>query len=330
MTTTEPGATAARGAAVGDGWRVYTEDWDPAYGTPTAFDRDDSDDVEQAEAGDGHVAPSAVRAVPLCFVDGRRRAELSLWAEHTATGSRVPCLVGAYAVGAVTVRPGGPARYGGIRIGRLAIWGGGHTGDVVAAGARRWASTSTTTLEPAELLAHLQDRMRAAEGALALDAAALGWHVVLDGPLNRIRSLHGLVTGYVKTHHRQILPDDAHALVPTLALGARTRIYAAGTDRYTCYARVGHGGRGASPWSGVARLEFPSVAGIDAVAERATQLASVLGRYAGVAHRDPRAPVNLTPVRNLERHLSRLLGPVALASRAARDAVIAAPIGSTA
>ena len=320
LITTGTGTDAAP-APGGAGWRVWTEDWDPAYGTPATFEVDDSAEVEQAEAGGGHVAPAAVQAVPLCFVDGRRRAELSLWAEHAATGTRVPCLVGAYAVGAVTIRPGGPATYGGIRIGRLAIWGGGHTGDVVAPG-RRWVSTSTTTLEPAELLAHLQDRMRAAEGVLALDAAALGWHVVLDGPLNRIRSLHGLVTGYVKTHHRQILPDDAHALVPTLALGARTRIYAAGTDRYTCYTRVGYGGRGASPWGGIARLEFPSVAGIDAVAERATQLASVLGRYAGIAHRDPRAPVNLTPVRNLERHLSRLMGPVGLATRAARDAVI--------
>src|ERR1700709_679731 len=87
-------------------WRVYTEDWDPAYGNPATFDWDDSEQVEQAESGVGHVRGSAAVAGPVGVVAGRRRAELSLWLEDESTGQRVPGLLGAYAVGAVTIRPG--------------------------------------------------------------------------------------------------------------------------------------------------------------------------------------------------------------------------------
>lgn len=312
-TTTDPGG----------GWELYSEGWDPAYGASADFDTD-ADDVEQAEAGTGHVARIEPTPVPLAFVDGVRRAELGLWAEHPATGARVPGLAGAFAVGAVTVRPAGAMAFEGIRFGRLAVWAGGHTGDLVSRRAGyRWASTSITGTDPDQCLAHLQDRMRAAEGNLALDAAAVGWNVVLDGPLNRIRSLHALVAGYVKSHHRRILPAADHAAVPRLAVGERTRIYTAGTDRWTCYVRVGAPPPGSSPWGGIARLEFPSTQGLDAVCARASLLATVLPAYAGVGHRDERAPVNLQPVHNLERRLQRSLGPVAHATRAARDVVIA-------
>ena len=153
------------------GWRVYTEDWDPAYGNPATFELETEGDAEQAESGTGAVTPEPSSAVPIAFVDGRRRVELSLWAEHPATGARVPGLVGAYAVGAVTIRPDGQATYAGIRIGRLAIWGAGRTGDVTSRSGHRWVSDSVTGSDPDELLAHLQNRMRQAEGVLAIDAA---------------------------------------------------------------------------------------------------------------------------------------------------------------
>lgn len=245
-----------------------------------------------------------------------------MWAENPTTAERVPGLVGAYAVGATTVVPGRPAAYAGCRVGRIAIWGGGRSGDIVGSNGYRWASDSIASSDVADLVPRLQDRMRLAEGELALAAADRHWNVVLDGPLNRIRSLHLLVAGYVKSHHRVILPPPDHAVVPNLKVGERTRLFTLGTDRYTCYFRVGYAGVGSSRWNGIARLEFPSVAGLDAVIEQATVLAAVLPRYAGVAHRDPRAPVNLTPVKNLEAYLSRMMGPVDLATRAARDAVL--------
>lgn len=304
------------------GWRTYVEAWDPDYGTPSGFELDGDGTAERAESGPFSVAGSPTGPVPLAFIDGRRRVELSLWTERASTGERVPGLLGAYAVGAVTIPPGRPASYAGCRVGRLAVWGAGRSGSV-AHGGYRWVSDSVVVADHTELLAHLQDRMRQAEGALALEAAGQGWNVVLDGPLNRIRSLHGLVTGYVKTHHRSLLPAEDHQLVPRLDVGERTALYALGKDRYTCYCRVGWPGAGASPWGGIARLEFPSTAGLAAVAARASLLTAVLPGYRGVAHRDPRAPVNLGPVRNLENHLSRAMGRVEYATRAARDAVIA-------
>jgi len=51
------------------------------------------------------------------------------------------------------------------------------------------------------------------------------------------------------------------------------------------------------------------------------QAAAILPRYAGVAHRDPRAPQNLQPVGALEAHLRHLLGDPGLAYRAVREAV---------
>ncbi len=318
----DPVGDEARGGATPQGgWRTYVEAWDPEYGTPSGFELDDGTAAERAEAGPFVVTCPQPQPVPLAFIDGRRRVELSLWAEHPASGERYPGLLGAYAVGAVTVAPGRPASYAGCRVGRLAVWGGGRSGTVSGRGFR-WVSDSVPVTDHAELLAHLQDRMRQAEGVLALDAAKEGWNVVLDGPLNRIRSLHALVAGYVKTHRRALLAPEEHRLVPTLAVGQRTVLYALGADRYTCYARIGTAGPGASAWGGIARLEFPSQAGLEAVADRASLLAATLPRYAGAAHRDPRAPVNLTPVKNLENHLSRAMGRVEHATRSARDAVI--------
>lgn len=303
-------------------WRIYTEDWDPSYGVPATFTLDDADEAVLAEGSPAIVQPAPAPLRPLCFVDGTRRAELSLWAEDPTTGERVPGLAGAYAVGATLVRPHLGASFAGVRVGRLAIWGGGRTGRLQAPTGHVWSSATVTSTDPADLLVHLQERMRVAEGALALDAAASGWDVVLDGPLNRLRSIDDLVTGYVKTHMRRILPPAEHAAVPSLPVGARTALYALGPDRYTCYVRVGHPGPGGSPWGGIARLDFPAVAGLPAIVERADRLAPALPAYAGVPHRDPRAPVNLTPVRNLEAHLARMLGRRDLATRAARDAVI--------
>lgn len=318
MTTTHHPTPAPAPAAL----RVFAEDWDPSYGSPATFDWDDSGSVERVEDGVGHVAGRADARVPLAFVDGVRRAEMRLWAED-GRGARIPGVAGAYAVGAVTVRPGMGADFSGDRVGRLAVWGHGHCGDLVGSHGFRWASESTTAEDPDELLLHLHERMRRAEGTLALAAADAGWHTVLDGPLNRIPGVHGLVTGYVKTHRRQLLPDDEHALVPALAVGERTRLYTNGATHYTCYVRVGSPGPAAWPWSGVARLHFPAVAGFDAVLAEADVLAGTLPAFAGVAHRDPRAPVNLTPVRNLERHLTHALGNAKLARRAARDAILA-------
>ena len=75
------------------------------------------------------------------------------------------------------------------------------------------------------------------------------------------------------------------------------------------------------PWSGVVRLELPQSAGLRECAERASAVTGLLPRFAGVRHRDPRAPQNLQPVGALEKHLRHLLGSAGYAARAVRDAV---------
>ena len=67
---------------------------------------------------------------------------------------------------------------------------------------------------------------------------------------------------------------------------------------------------------------MPSGIGRDAAVESAERAAGWLPAFASALHRDARAPVNLTPIAGLERHLHRLQGDARLALRAAREAVL--------
>ena len=71
----------------------------------------------------------------------------------------------------------------------------------------------------------------------------------------------------------------------------------------------------------IARLEMPSGIGRTAV-EAAAPAAGWLPSFASALHRDARAPVNLTPIASLERHLHRLRGDARLALRSVREAVL--------
>ena len=71
------------------------------------------------------------------------------------------------------------------------------------------------------------------------------------------------------------------------------------------------------------RVSFRSVMiGRDAAVEAAEPAAGWLPDFASALHRDARAPVNLTPIAGLERHLHRLQGDARLALRAVREAVL--------
>jgi len=303
---------------------LYAEDWAPSYEPPASFELDGTEAVEPAESATFQaIAPPHADPIALAFVDGTRRVEIGLWQINRDTGETVRGIAGAYAVGAVVTGTGQPARIVGERIGRVCVWGGGRTGDLGPRNGYHWRSVSIASHDPVDPLNALQDLMRQAEAALAEELAAAGWLVVLDGPLNRIRSISSMMAGYAKTHQRQLLPDDQHVRIPTLTVGQRCPIWALGSDRYTCYARVGTPGPVGSPWGGIIRLEFPATFGFDAAVAAADQLTDRLPMYAGVPHRDPRAPQNLTPVRNLEQALARRIGTAKLSARTARDAVAA-------
>jgi hypothetical protein len=305
-------------------FEIYAEDWAPSYEPPAAFDFDGTAAVEPAESATFRVVtPPLAGPTAVGFVDGTRRVELGLWQIDSVTGETARGIAGAYAVGGVVTGTGQPARFVGERVGRVCVWGGGRTGDLGPRNGYHWRSVSIASHDPADPLNALQDLMRQAEAALAEELSAAGWFVVLDGPLNRIRSISSMMAGYAKTHQRQLLPDDQHIRIPTLRTGQRCPVWALGSDRYTCYARVGAPSPIGSPWGGIIRLEFPADFGMAAAVTAADLLTSRLPSYAGVAHRDPRAPQNLTPVRNLEQALARRIGNSKISSRTARDAVAA-------
>ena len=110
--------------------------------------------------------------------------------------------------------------------------------------------------------------------------------------------------------------------VPELTAGERSGLFAMKDALYGCYLRVGDPGPWAGPWAGIARLEMPSGIGRAAAVEAADQAAGWLPGFASALHRDARAPVNLTPIARLERHLHRRQGDARLALRAVREAVL--------
>jgi hypothetical protein len=143
-----------------------------------------------------------------------------------------------------------------------------------------------------------------------------------------VRSLDEPVVGYVKTHLRRRLPAELHARVPELGVGQRTPLFLA-RQSYSAYVRVAARGRHSSPWAGVVRIEVPESQGLAAARDRADEVTCALPRFAGVAHKDPRAPQNLLPIFALERQLRHRLGPADRAARAIRLAVAGALSPST-
>jgi hypothetical protein len=118
-----------------------------------------------------------------------------------------------------------------------------------------------------------------------------------------------------------LLDAAEHAAVPALVgTGVRTSLFAH-ADRFSTYVRIADPDRHAGPWSGIVRLELPQSAGLPSAARTADAVTGFLPRFAGVRHRDPRAPQNLQPVGALEKYLRHQLGSSALAVRAVRDAV---------
>lgn len=302
--------------------QIYAEDWAPTREPPSTFELDGTAGAAAVEAeGWQPVRPAPGGGAALAFVDGTRRVEVGLWQEDADSGKVLRGIAGAYAVGAAVCRPGVPADLGGLRRARVCIWSGGLTGNLGPSAGYLWTSRSLATSDTDAPLDALQNLMRDAEAHLAEELAAMGWQVVLDGPLNRIRSLRSMVAGYVKTHHRQLFPDELHRQVPSLTVGSRSPIWSVGDDRYTCYVRIGSPTPVGSPWSGVVRVEVPAFAGFDAARALLDQLTASLPRYAGRHHLDPRAPQNLQPVRALEQRLARVIGSSRLANQAARAAV---------
>ncbi|HEY5247137.1 MAG TPA: hypothetical protein VIJ15_01615 [Dermatophilaceae bacterium] len=309
--------------------RVFVEDWAAWLRSPYLVVPDDAEPAARlVEDGDAFCVhspqPEVVLDRPVAFVDGVRRVDASLYQENTATGLLARGIAGSHACGAVLIEHGERAAFAREQVSHMVIWGSAMTGTLPSLGAGwNWQSACVDSDEPDAPLAELQQRMRLAEGRLAEQLCEDGYLTIVDGPLSYVRSRDVPVVGYVKTHSRPLLDLASHRRVPELTAGQRTSLFSLGVDRYSAYLRIAPINPSSGPWAGVVRLEVPQAAGLDAAVDAVDAMAATIPRYAGIAHRDPRAPQNLQPVGALEKHLRHLLGDSGLARRAVRESVAA-------
>lgn len=309
-----------------DAERVYVEDWDPAYGTPYLLDETD-DGAEPAEFAEPvepfHRAPTGTPLRSLAFVDGVRRGEGVLHI-RARDGTFARGVAGAHASGAVVYRPDQPSVFDRLTVTRMLITGSGEHVSLPPTGGCAWRATSIDSSEPDAPLTHLQGLMRAGEAQIAAELSADGVFTILDGPLNLVSSMDVEIAGFVKTHLRARLSAALHARVPDLPVAHRTPLFLVSHGRtrrcYSAYVRIAAPGPMSSPWAGIIRIELPENRGLTAAATRADEISLTLPRFAGIPHKDPRAPQNLIPIGALERRLRHLLGDRRLASRALRIA----------
>lgn len=170
---------------------------------------------------------------------------------------------------------------------------------------------------PAQLRSQVTAYMRQLEAKLAatLEPADL---MLLDGPLTGTGFTPGAV-GFIKSHHRVYLPPEQQRMLGDLKPGERSPLFVtqANFSKYAWYLRLPGGND--YPLSGVVRLECAGDT------ERARHLADLstrsLPRFASKAHRDGRAPNNLTPIGSLEHQLRHRLSDAAVVSRRVRAAL---------
>ena len=265
------------------------------------------------------IEPATGPGGPLLFVDGVRRVELRVMAEDA--GRRAWGLAGSYGVGAV--RSEGRATFERTIVGRILALGAAIAApDLVvragAAGAVTYRAIAVPGDDPEAPLQVLQNEMREAEGRLAAELAPSGL-VLADGPLHYPHGPDAAVVGIAKRMVTTYLVDEPAALLPRLAPGQRTPLFALGRqvlDRFAWYQRLIEL---REPWhdlSGLVRCEVRMALGIARSRELADRVAVELPRFAGRPGIDPRAPQNLTPVGALEAELRRRLGNPELLRRA--------------
>ena len=307
---------------------MFVEDWAATYGFPYLVKESDESALTARLVEDGdqllaHAPASGdQRQGAIAFVDGVRRGEAALSDVDPVTGALARAVAGTHACGAVVGEPAGRLAYDDIRVSRMLIWGSGIHRDLPpVTGGWEWTARSIDDDAPDAPLKELQRRMRQEEGLVAEEQAARGRLVIVDGPLNFVRSRDLPVVGYIKTHYRALLPPEQHRRIADLAPMERTSIFALSAERYSCYLRLTPATRLSGPWSGIVRLEIPQSTGLRVAVETMDQVARMIPRYAGVPHRDPRAPQNLQPVGALERELRHRMGDAGLAYRAVRAAV---------
>jgi hypothetical protein len=298
--------------------QITVDAWDPSFAdNPESPSRSDRavvrSDVELDPADWRPVDAPASGPRRLVVVDGVRRIDARV--ELLEEGTRWPGVCVSWAAGAVACDLDGKAS----AVAEAAVERGLFAAVDPGADFGRYSYRKTESADPGELIATAQAAMADLEAKVASTVALDAELSVLDGPLRGRTRLPNSV-GYIKSHHRSYLQNELNAVVERLAPGQRTPVFhlMSGWPRYTWYLRLpGTSSRG---WAGVARLEAADDLSEEAAIALADATAAALPPLGSAAHKDARAPQNLTPIAGLERRLKRMLGDPRLLLRSVRAA----------
>lgn len=324
--------------------RFAVEGWAPDYGTAAdeaalgdSGDRVDLDVEVPVGSWAPRSAPAATAAPSVVrVVDGVRRVDGRVW--FTAPDGRArQGICASYAAGVVACDSA--ATLVAAEVGRALFAPAGAEAVDTSCGRYRHVPVASDDPDALSLalqaemagLEHLVSERACAEAAGATGAAGGGGGdeaaddglLVVDGPLRERHRLPGAV-GFVKTHQRSYLKDEATAVIGRLGPGQRTPVFFVGGrfGRWSWYLRLPV--EMSHAWAGVVRCEASRELGIGEVVALADRVAVALPRLASAPHKDPRAPQNLYPIGGLERELRRRLGDPALLYRALRVAAATA------
>ena len=311
--------------------RLKLDPWSADYGPSLQLDPAEAEaEVDVAMEGPWGAIEAGDAALPdsVVLIDGVRRMDLFLrWEDQVRS---FPAAVGSLAVGALLLRPGNPQP---LRQSLPEV----VVEQLLLLAAR--TETEPPDLEglrcvfvgdqQQELLAGLQEQMRMQEALLASRMCETYDLVIADGPLQNTHQLNDAdVLGYIKSHHRPLLPASEMELVGQLKAGQRTPMFALGTSAYrrvSWYQRLEASLPGETVMAGVVRLEMLARSGLARAQLRARQVGALLPRLRNFRHRDPRAPQNLIPIAMLERVLKHRLGDPALVQRRLKSKLLGGP-----
>jgi hypothetical protein len=298
--------------------QITVDAWDPSFAdNPESPSRSDRAvvraDVELEPADWRPVDAPASGPRRIVVVDGVRRIDARV--ELLDDGERWPGLCVSWAAGAVACDLDGQVS----AVAEADVARGLFAAVDPGADFGRYPYRKVESADPGELIAAAQAAMAELEAKVAAMVALDAELSVLDGPLRGRTRLPNSV-GYVKSHHRSYLQGELNAVVERLRPGQRTPVFhlMSGWPRYTWYLRLpGTSSRG---WAGVARLEAADDLTEEAAIALADATAASLPPLGSAAHKDARAPQNLTPIAGLERRLKRMLGDPRLLLRSVRAA----------
>ena len=306
--------------------RLHIESWSPEYGAPLELSEEPTPPSPvdpTVEAADWSPISGADQEAPteVAFVDGVRRIEARLTIDDPK-GGPVPGIMAAFGVGAVVWDRGIPqSTFTGLAVERMVVMAKGHKVELATIGDLPVTAASVPGDDPSDLVSHLQQRMRAAEGVLASALAVPGRLVMADGRIHELRARH--IVGFIKTHRVMYLAGPQAALIGRLRAGQRTPLFLIDSGhfpRYAWYLRLADLPGGHS-WTGIVRCEVSTTVGLESAIDLAAWTAALLPKLSSERHIDPRAPQNLVPIAALERELRRCMGDPSLAYRALLTAV---------